>query len=420
MATLPLKLCVDLSKIDIDIGPVNTGVSCVADDVYLITDDQTKLQGLLDIAEDYGQQYRIVYGASRTVISVVGSKKDMEYYKDIQPWTMDNLPVSVEDDNDHLGLVVSGCKEEEKNIDRKIKKARGAMFKLLGPAFSAKCLLSPQVKIHLFRVFVCPVARSGLSAMTLRDKHLEPLSSFHKKVIRGFLHLSDRSPIPSLYFLTGELPITARLHMDVFSLFFNIWINPHTKIFKITKFLLENCPSNSHTWARHIKNLARIYEIQDPSDLINQSPISKVEFKTIIKTKIIIFHEKKLRAAASNNSKMVYLNVSLKGLNGRPHPALAGINSTKDVLKSRAHIKLLTDDLYTFEKKSKYQGGSPHCRLCTEPGQNVNNIEDLVHILTICKTYQEIRIRILFQMEILCQRSRNKIKFEFIVKNPPN
>ena len=137
------------AELGIDIGPVNTGVSCVADDVYLITDDQTKLQGLLDIAEDYGQQYRIVYDASRTVISVVGSKKDMEYYKDIQPWTMDNLPVSVEDDNDHLGLVVSGYKEEEKNIDRKIKKARGAIFKLLGPAFSAKCLLSPQVKIHL-------------------------------------------------------------------------------------------------------------------------------------------------------------------------------------------------------------------------------------------------------------------------------
>ena len=79
---------------------------------------------------------------------------------------------------------------------------------------------------------------------------------------------------------------------------------------------------------------------------------------------------------------------------------------------------MLTDDLYTYEKKSKYQGGSPHCRLCTEPGQNVNNIEDLVHILTICKAYQDIRIRILFQMEILCQRSRNKIQFGIIVKNP--
>ena len=138
----PALETLESAQLGVNIGPINTGVSCVADDVYLTTDDQTKLQGLIDIAEDYGQQYRIVYGASKTVISVVGSKKDMQYYKDIQPWTMDNLSVSVEDDNDHLGLVVSGYKEEEKNIDRKIKKARGALFKLLGRAFSSKYLLS--------------------------------------------------------------------------------------------------------------------------------------------------------------------------------------------------------------------------------------------------------------------------------------
>ena len=70
----------------------------------------------------------------------------MEYYKDVQPWNMDDLPVSIKDDNDHLGLIVSGYREEEKNVDLKIKKARGALFKLLGPAFSAKNLLNPQLQ----------------------------------------------------------------------------------------------------------------------------------------------------------------------------------------------------------------------------------------------------------------------------------
>ena len=406
----PALETLESAQLGINIGPINTGLSCIADDLYLISDDQTKLQGLLDIAQDYGQQYRIEYGASKTVISVVGSKQDMNYYKDIQPWTMDNKPVSIKDDNDHLGLIVSGQREEEKNIDQKIKKARGALFKLLGPAFSAKCLLSPQVQIHLFRIFVCPVARSGLSAMTLRDNHLYPLSSFHRKVIRGFLHLSDRSPIPSLYFLTGELPIIARLHRDVFSLFYNIWINPETKIFKIMKYLLENCPLNSHTWARHIKNLSVMYGIEDPAKLISQQPPSKLEFRNHVHTKITVYHEKKLRIAATKNSKMIYLNVSIKGLNGRPHPALSGIVTTEGVKKLRAHIKMLTDDLYTYDKKSKYQGGSSHCMLCGS-----NDTEDLVHILTICKTYKEARIRILFQMEILCLRAKSDISFKTIM-----
>merc|ERR1711954_318954 len=50
--------------------------------------------------------------------------------------------------------------------------------------------------------------------MTLRDNHLDSLSMFYRKILRGFLHLSNRSPIPALFFLTGELPI------DVFSLFY--------------------------------------------------------------------------------------------------------------------------------------------------------------------------------------------------------
>ena len=55
----------------------------------------------------------------------------MQYYQDIQPWVMDGLPVSVKEDNDHLGLIVSGYSEEEKNVDLKVKKVRGSVFKLL-------------------------------------------------------------------------------------------------------------------------------------------------------------------------------------------------------------------------------------------------------------------------------------------------
>jgi hypothetical protein len=77
----------------VNIGPINTGVSCVSDDVYLITDDQTKLQGLIDIAQHYGHIYRFEYRASKTVISVDGSNPDMEHYKTIKPWSMDKQPV---------------------------------------------------------------------------------------------------------------------------------------------------------------------------------------------------------------------------------------------------------------------------------------------------------------------------------------
>ena len=89
--------------------------------------------------------------------------------------------------------------------------------------------------------------------MAFRTNHINPLTAFHKKVFRGFLHLSDRAPIPSLYFLTEELPMEARIHRDVCSLFFNIWSNPQAKIYAIA-------------------NLAYMYDIEDPPVTLSRTP----------------------------------------------------------------------------------------------------------------------------------------------------
>ena len=102
----PVLETLEAANLGVNIGPNNTGISCVADDVYLLSDEQIKLQGLLDICQHYGQSYRITYGANKTVISVVGSAIDRDYYEQIQPWRMDNLSVSFRENNDHLGLIV--------------------------------------------------------------------------------------------------------------------------------------------------------------------------------------------------------------------------------------------------------------------------------------------------------------------------
>ena len=64
-----------------DFVPVYVSGTGVADDLYLTTKSQSKLQALLEIAAHYGKRYKIKYGASKTKITVVGSKVDMSYYR---------------------------------------------------------------------------------------------------------------------------------------------------------------------------------------------------------------------------------------------------------------------------------------------------------------------------------------------------
>ena len=85
------------------------------------------------------------------------------------------------------------------------------------------CLLSPAVKIRLFRTYTCPILHSGLSSFLLRTTMLQPLTIFHRKTLRGILNLSKSSNIPAHHFLLGELPIKAKIHKDMFSHFYSDW-----------------------------------------------------------------------------------------------------------------------------------------------------------------------------------------------------
>ena len=126
---------VDQANLGVWIGPVNAGSSACADDEYLMSDSQSKMQALLSIAEHYGEMYQTTYGASKTKITVVGCEQDMQYYKDVSPWKLNGDQIKVTVDNEHLGQIVSGKDQEQKNVDLKLSKARGALFSLLGPAF---------------------------------------------------------------------------------------------------------------------------------------------------------------------------------------------------------------------------------------------------------------------------------------------
>ena len=408
----PFLNTIDSSTLGVWIGQTNVAHSSCADDVYLISDSQTKLQSLLNIAQSYGKMYDVVYGATKTKITVIGSSIDQSYYKEICPWKLNDETINVTEDNEHLGQVISGTDQEQKNIDLRISKSRNALYGLLGTAFQHKSLLNQKLKFHLFRTYVSPVLRSGLSSYVIRSGQLTSLTIFHRKVLRGILNLRKSSNIPALYFLLGELPLEGQYHKDIFSLFYNIWTNPDTKIYHIVKHLLETVPENSRTWSAHLRLLARKYCLEDPLETLKSDPLSKSLFKEKVCTKITVFFEKNLREMAANNSRMQYLNVSLSSLRGSPHPALSNIHTSHEVKKSRPHIKMLSGDYLTYEIKSNQSGGSSHCRSCSS-----GSTENTFHILTQCEAYKEIRDRILDEMKTLLIEREHFKHFKQIFEN---
>ena len=152
--------------------------------------------------------------------------------------------------------------------------------------------------------------------------------------MRGFLKLSNSSPIPALHFLLGEPPAEALLHINTLTLFHNIWENNNTSVFELAKYILRMCENTSTTWSNHIQILYQMYVLPSPLYLLeNQLAWPKEKWSCLVKTRVIAFHEEKLRLEAETNSKMTFLNVRLTGLSGRPHKAIQDINTTQDARK---------------------------------------------------------------------------------------
>ena len=391
----PCLKAAENSELGFCIGPICVSAICVADDTYCLASNPRKLQGLVDIIGHYGKRYRLIFGAEKTKVTVTGPKVDMKYYQDTGFWSLYGEKLDVSLNNEHLGLIVSGVDEEIKNVDKNISAARNSIFGFLGNIFSYQCKLSPHVQYKTWSVFIKPVLRSGLSALPIRPALIKTLTTFHKKILRAILKLSKYSPTIPLYFLLGEVPIEASLHMDVLSLFYNIWVNNNTKVHAVVKYLLTMCDQNSLTWSAHVRIIFQLYQLPDPLLLLEETPWSKEQWKSMANTAVITHHEKSLRISALNNHKLKYLNIQATGLSGRPHPIFSWILTTQDVMVIRPHLRMLAGDYQCYAYQASDRGLDPTCKICQSLGHHPAPAEDLVHIITRCRATADTRSRYL-------------------------
>ena len=243
------------------------------------------------------------------------------------------------------------------------------MFAFLGKALSYKCKISPKIQVHIWSIYCKLVLRSGLSALPIRPTVMESVTNFHRATLRGFLKLSKYTPVAPLYFLLGELPLEANLHMDVLILFWNIWSNPQTTVFKTSKYILMMTDNTSVSWAAHVRILCQTYHLPDPLALLQGALWSKEAWKTMVQIKITVHYETNMRRKALSNWKLNFLNFQLSGLTGRIHLILFGIKTTQDAKHARPHIKMLAGDYMCFNTLALERGSDPQCKLCL-PGSD--------------------------------------------------
>ena len=153
--------------------------------------------------------------------------------------------------------------------------------------------------------------------------------------------------------------------------------------------------SSSLTWSAHVRLLFQLYLLPDPLSLLNGQLWQKERWKMLVKSAVTTHHEKTWWEKAATNSKLSFFNVQISGLSGRPHPVLAGILTTRDVMCSRVHLKMLSGDYPCFSYLGSDRSQDANCRLC----QSLTQLcpvpdENMVHVLTRCRATSDTRTRL--------------------------
>ena len=131
-----------------------------------------------------------------------------------------------------------------------------------------------------------------------------------------------------------------------------------------------------------------LYHLPHPQELLF-SPTQKLSFKRMVKKSIINYWEILLRAEASSKSSLQFFNPSYMSI-ASPHPVLttAGSYPSKKAMTTVQAVMMSgryrTDALCSHWFKNK-------SGLCLLFDQCVNMVEDINHILRICKTTWKLR-----------------------------
>ena len=388
------------TNLGFNIGPHNISNSVVAGDLLAMSDDPGNLQIILNLILRYGHKYRIFFSAGKMIITIFGSKKDQKYWQITKPWSMDNKTIDVVINNEHLGQVISGENATQKNVDNNIVKTRKCLFSLLGSPFSTSSNVNPSTQYNTWSIYAAPILRSGLGSLVLQPEstELKTLELFQRKVLQSFLGFSGRSPISGVHFILGELPIAGQLASETLSLFWNLWSNRESLVFKVSTYILIHANENSRCWCIFVRHLTRQLGLPDPLKLLQNVPPSKDSWMITCNDLVLKHHLQKFRENARRNSRLTRMNVELLDLK-KPHPLLAKVLCPREVKKLKIQLKVLCGDFYCKSVIGLRNNTSTACLLCD------NDFEDELHVFgpSGCPALKEPHDQIIPQIKAAAQ-----------------
>lgn len=282
------ELLANLEKHRVGISLGSTFVGCLscADDILLISNDNSEMQEMLDTVHNYAGDHRFqIHPVKSNTITKSPSKQKSAIIKEkLNTFQLGNTIMKFESETTHLGLKRAISEESKIYINNKISLARRTLYSVIKTGVHGTNGLNPRTSCKIYQVYVLPRLLYGLETLNLQTKDIDNLRSFHLGTLKQLQSLPNRTARCAVYLIISILPIIGELHKKQLGLLYSVAMSNNNSIREIA--FRQNIAGKSTIKLLHqITDILNMYNLPSFLEIMN-CQFSKVYGKKIPKNAI--------------------------------------------------------------------------------------------------------------------------------------
>ena len=303
------------------------------------------------------------------------------------PIKLNNVDIQFTVTAEHVGIMRSTAGNAT-TIFTRITEHKKALRAVMHTGMARSHRSNPAASLSVANLYGLPVLLSGLAPLVMNKSEESLIEQHHKENISNLQRLLPCTPTPVVCFLAGSLPGSAHLHLRKLTIFGMICRLPGNSLHNYAISLFESGKPPPKSWFRQILDLCEKYCLPSPMQLL-ESPLPKIQYKKLVKGKVIHFWENDLRSQAAPLTSLIYFKPLYMSLT-TTHPIWTSAGSSPaKVTMATVQARMLSG---RYRTESLCSNWKLNCTgLCLLSPSCSSSVEDLKHILSQCAALDPTR-----------------------------
>ena len=265
---------------------------------------------------------------------------------------------------EHLGLLRTNSLRNISIIQDKIFKHKKALFPVLSCGGAKGHSGNPAASILVEKLYASPVLLSGLASLVLNKGELNMVSQHQKLVLQNLLKLHSRTSHEAVYFLSGSLPATALIHIQMFGLLGMISrLGSKSILYSLAIYSIHHQVTPSWFW--YVHELAILYQLPSVISILISAP-PKLPYKRLVKEQVIKHWRTNLINSMRTKPSLHFLRPEFLPIGSDPHPLWMSCDGSNHSIRAATiHGRVISGryrDDYIISKFNPELSGK--CCLC--------------------------------------------------------